>query len=136
MSDGWRVRPIARLFAAAGVVLPPNTPYIWRDYKGQCVGGFAYTGHGADMVQMHYVGIYKRWMTRELLRRGFTYPFQTLGVRAILAYLPPEHTYARDVAIKLGFRKFGVIPGVGIHMLTMVREDCRWLDLPSRGVNG
>lgn len=103
---------------------------------GQVVGGFAYTGLGAGTVQLHFVGTGPHWVTRTLLRIVFTYCFQQLGVKVILGYIAPERLHAVKVAEKLGFTKIAVIPGVGIHLMAMIREDCRWLDLPSRGVDG
>jgi L-amino acid N-acyltransferase YncA len=100
------------------------------------VGGFAYTNIRADTVELHFVGTGPRWVTRTLLRIVFTYCFHQLGVKVILGFIASERPHAVKVALKLGFKELGVIPGVGLHMLTMVREDCKWLDLPSRGGDG
>lgn len=103
--------------------------YLWRATGEFIHGAFAWTGHEGETIQMHYAGAHKHWMTREFLRRAFTYPFQTLGVKVIFAFLPEDKLHARDVAIRLGFRQHGdIIPGVRLWMLTMVREDCRWLN--------
>lgn len=100
------------------------------------MGGFAYTNIQPDTVELHFVGTEPRWMTRTLLQIVFTYCFHQLGVKVILGFIDSGRLRAVKVALKLGFKELGVIPGVGLHMLTMVREDCRWLDISSRGVDG
>lgn len=118
----------AKLFQLAGIDLrDPNGVIFYREVDDKIIGAFAVTGHGADTVHLHYVGTNRYWITRRLLRAVFTYCFDELAVKVILGFLPPERVYARDVALKLGFSELGIIPGVGIHMMTMTRADCKWL---------
>jgi hypothetical protein len=105
-----------------------SAEYLWREVNRVPVGAFAWTGYAGDTIQMHYAGLNKHWMTRRFLHTAFTYCFDQLKVKAILAFLPEDRVYARDIAIRLGFRSMGLVPGVRLHMLTMVREDCRWLN--------
>lgn len=109
---------------------------LWRERDGKTLGGFAWSNYDGDTIQAHIVGE-RRWMNREILRLSFTYPFQQLGVKVILAFLPAHRVEARQVALGMGFKELGVIPGVNLHLLTLVPEDCqRWLTLQSRGPNG
>lgn len=130
--------PLLDMFAAEGVHFKESVSMMWREVNDELVGGFAWSDYvPGQMLQAHFVGKPGQWMTRELIRRSFTYPFQELGVRVILACLPSYRDVARKVALGMGFRELGVIPGVDVHMLTLVPEDCkRWLALPSRGWNG
>lgn len=131
------VPELMEMFQASGIEFREPPSLLARKVDGIVVGGFAMTGHSVETIHMHYVGAHRRWMNRKLLHLAFSFCFDQLGVKVVLAFLAPERLHARDVAIKLGFKVFGgQIPGVGIHMLTMVREDCRWLDLSSRGWNG
>ena len=128
---------LLNLFAAAGTSLPsPVDALIWRKVGGKVVGGFAWTGYTGDTVQLHFVGTTPWWMTRKLLKSTFTYSFDHLKVAVILGFLPPDRMHAVEVALKLGFKKCCVVPGVGLHMLAMTRADCKWLDLPSKRANG
>jgi len=117
------------LFERYGTVFQEVPKLLWRASDGRVVGAFAWTGYTGDTVQMHYVGAHRHWMTREFLRRAFTYPFDQLGVKVILGFLPPERTHAVGVAIKLGFKKLCVVPGVDLHMIAMTRADCRWIEV-------
>lgn len=109
---------------------------LWREIDGECVGGFGWSQYDGETIQAHIVGE-KNWLNRELLRLSFVYPFHQLGVKVILAFLPAHRVLARRVALGMGFKELGVIPGVNLHLLTLVPEDCKkWLDLPSRGPNG
>jgi RimJ/RimL family protein N-acetyltransferase len=119
------------LFADRGITLPPDASFTWRAVEGQVIGGFAYTNIRADTVELHFVGSDPRWMTRTLLRIVFTYCFHELGVKVILGFIDSERPRAVKVALKLGFKELGVVPGVGLRLLTMVREDCKWLDISS-----
>lgn len=124
------------MFQAEGMVWLKPAQMVWREIDGKCVGGFAWTDYDGDTIQAHIVG-QPGWLNRKILYMSFTYPFDQLGVKVILAFLPEARIDARRVALGMGFKELGVIPGVNLHLLTLVREDCeRWLALPSRGWNG
>jgi hypothetical protein len=123
------------LLERAGVVFREPARMLWRISGGQVVGAFAWTGFDGQTVQMHYAGRHKHWMTKEFLRQAFTYPFDQLGVKVILGFLPANRTHAVAVAVKLGFKKLCVVPGVDLHMIAMTRADCRWLQ-PAKRSNG
>lgn len=134
LCSGYDHPPLKAMFEAAGVTFAERVPMLWREVHGKTLGGFAWSSYTGDTIQAHLVGISHHWMNREIVRRSFTYPFQELGVKCILAFLPEHRTEALSVALGMGFKELGVIPKVNIHALTLVREDCeRWLALPSRG---
>lgn len=134
LRSGYDHPPLKAMFEAAGVAFAEPVPMLWREVRGKTLGGFAWSSYTGDTIQAHLVGISHHWMNREIVRRSFTYPFQELGVKCILAFLPEHRTEALSVALGMGFKELGVIPKVNIHALTLVPEDCeRWLALPSRG---
>lgn len=117
-----------KLFLANGIVLEYQRTLFPRVVGDYVVGAFATTGEGGSgTVQLHYVGAAPHWINRELLRTVFTYCFDFLAAKVILGFLPSERAHAIHVATKLGFKKFGVIPGAGIQMMTMTRAECKWL---------
>ncbi|MFI5397613.1 MAG: GNAT family N-acetyltransferase [Candidatus Binatia bacterium] len=128
--------PLLDMFEGAGTKLDFFTHTVRREVDGIVVGGFAFTGEGAETIQLHFVGTNKRWMTRALLRAVFTYAFQERKNRVILGYIAPDRPHAVKAALKLGFKELVVIPAVDIHMMAMTREQCKWVDASIRGVNG
>jgi hypothetical protein len=128
---------LLEMFRAEGVEFDDPVSMMWREVDGDLVGGFAWSHYTGDTIQVHIVGVPGRWMNREITRRSFTYPFLQLRVKVILAFLPENRVAAHKVALGMGFKQSGFIPGVNVNMLTLVRQDCeRWLALPSRGSNG
>lgn len=126
--------PLIEMFRGADVRFAAPVSMLWREVAGKTLGGFAWSDYTGDTIQAHFVGISHSWMNREIVRLSFTYPFDQLDVRVILAFLPKSRTVAREVAISMGFKELCIIPKVDVHMLTLVREDCeRWLALPARG---
>ena len=124
------------MFEGAGTKLDYFTHTVWREVDGIVVGGFAFTGEGAETIQLHFVGANPRWMSRALLKAVFTYAFLERKNRVILGYIASDRPHAVKAALKLGFKELVVIPAVDIHMMAMAFDQCKWLDHSSRGVNG
>jgi hypothetical protein len=136
MGSGPDYPPLLKMFQDEGMVFHKNASMMWREIDGKVVGGFAWTDYDGDTIQAHIVG-QPGWLNRKMLYMSYAYPFDQLGVKVILAFLPESRIVARRVALGMGFKELGVIPGVGLHLLTLVREDCeRWLALANRGWNG
>ena len=87
---------------------------------------------GAD-IAMHIAAVPgRRWMTRELLRAAFRYPFVQLGCRRVTGYVPASNTDALRFDRHLGFVQEGVMrealeSGEDVIVLGMLRSECRWL---------
>lgn len=74
----------------------------------------------------------KGWITRDFIKRGFNYPFNILGLTMVFGLVPSGNTEALDIDLRLGFRELLYIPGAhpdgGLHLLQMLRSECRWLE--------
>lgn len=125
------------MFKEAGCFFHGNpTSMLWREIDGRTVGGFAWSNYDGGTIQAHIAGE-RGWLNRKMLYLSYEYPFDQLGVKVILAFLPDHRVQARKVAQSMGFKELGMIPGVDLHLMTLVRKDCeKWLALPSRGWNG
>lgn len=136
LRSGVDHKPLIEIFNAAECYFHEPASMVWREIDGKCVGGFAWTQYDKRTIQAHIAG-HKGWLNRKLLYTSYQYPFDQLGVKVILAFLPAHRVDARKIALGMGFKELGVIPGVNLHLLTLVREDCeRRLALLSRGWNG
>jgi RimJ/RimL family protein N-acetyltransferase len=103
--------------------------------NGKLLGGVVYsnyTGSGGSVL-CHMAGWSPHWMTRDLLYVGFDYPFNGLKVRKIFATIPSDNWNAIHINKRWGFRDectlTDVYPGADMIVLSMQREDCRFLGL-------
>jgi L-amino acid N-acyltransferase YncA len=117
-------QPLLELFGPPPYVVPYHC--MWNEENSQVMGGFIWSHYGGGTIQMHQAGR-GPWVTRRLLRAAFTYCFDELGVQVILGMQKSSQQQAYDLAIRVGFQQLGVIPKVGICVLTMVREQCLYL---------
>lgn len=74
----------------------------------------------------------KRWMTREFLRAGFSYPFIQCGFRNIFSIVSEHNEAALKLDFHLGWEKLAVLPEDGLDgednfLLHMSRRKCRWI---------
>jgi hypothetical protein len=117
-------QPLLELFG------PP--PYVeshqcmWNEVDGRCIGGFLWSNYTPRALQMHQAGV-GPWVTRRLLRAAFTYCFDELGVEVILAMQPASMAQARSLALRAGFEQLCIIPKLDIYMMSMTRDQCRWV---------
>lgn len=74
-----------------------------------------------------------RWINRELLWACFDYPFNQCGMVQVFAAVARNNPKALKLDLHLGFEvltsvKDGKAPGIDLDILTMKRENCRWLE--------
>lgn len=121
--------PIAK---ECGIFFNPVCDYvIVRTEGGKLLGGVIYQGFTGASIRMHVAGFAPRWIDRDMLWMAFHYPFDQLGVRKVLGFIHSTNLKALDFNRKLGFKEEARIAGVfrdaDLVIMTMRREDCRWL---------
>lgn len=108
---------------------------------GKLRGGTIYSGFTGSSISMH-VGSdgSGAWMTPDFLWVAFHYPFVQLGCAVITAHVPSWNDQALAFDKKIGFEQLAAIedgvPGGDLIILTMRRENCRWLRLRPRALTG
>ncbi len=123
-------QPLLDLFGPPPYVTPHQV--MWNEVDGRCIGGFVWSNYAKKAVHMHQAGR-GSWVTRRLLREAFTYCFDELGVEVILALQDSSNEQARSLALRAGFEQLCIIPKLDVCMLSMVREQCRWLNVRKYG---
>lgn len=87
---------------------------------------------------MHVAGFRADWVNRDMLWVGFDYPFNQLGCKKIFGQVAESNRKALEFDLKLGFKIVtkldDVFPDGGCFVLSLAREDCRWLKLKPRGL--
>lgn len=72
------------------------------------------------------------WITKNLLRASFEYPFKTLGVSCVYGRIKKSNRQAISFDVALGFDVVGEIPqafgpGENCVIVSMTRSKCRWI---------
>lgn len=98
---------------------------------GELLGVVGYGGFVGATCTMHVAGK-GNWFSRDLLFASFDYPFNQIGMVQVFTCISANNRKALKFVLHVGFNKLSVIKGgwgleVDMHILTMRREDCRWL---------
>lgn len=122
---------------AAGVIFNPEADVIIsRLSNEELVGGVLYNGYTRASINMHVAAFSPRWGSRDMLWVCFDYPFNQLGCKKVFGQVPSKNEHALEFNLKLGFKIETLIPDVfpedDLLVVSMVREDCRWLNIKPR----
>lgn len=107
---------------------------------GRVLGGVIYhnwTGAGGS-VTLHMAGTEGQWASRDFLWCIYDYAFNQMHVKKILGPVPADNERALKIDLQMGFKVEAVLrdayPDADLLMLSMVREDCRWLKIKPRHI--
>lgn len=134
------VHAIKLLAKAATIQFVPTLHHCIARYSegDKLMGGTLYTDYWGGSVGCHFAGFAPNWINRELLWLGFDYPFNQLKVKKLFGLIPEWNVTSRNTALRLGFKIEYLAAGVfdfehgvnGMYLMSMPREDCRWLKMP------
>lgn len=118
----------------AGVSFNPAVDVvIARVVDGRLRGGVIFNGYTGASINLHAWGDDPNWADRDMLWITFDYPFRQLGCRKVFGQIPANNAHALEFDLKLGFkieaRIKDVFPDEDLIVVSMAREDCRWLKL-------
>lgn len=98
---------------------------------GQPYAGVVYDDFNGAVIRMHVAGE-RHWLTRGFLWLVFDYPFLQLRVHKVVGMVSSCNRPALDLDLRLGFVREARIEGGcedgDLEILTMTREQCRWLN--------
>jgi RimJ/RimL family protein N-acetyltransferase len=104
----------------------------------QLVAVVGYDNWSAASVEMHVASdLCSRWMTRELLYKCFSYPFERGGVNTVLGKTGSDNEAAIRLNTHLGFKEVVRIPhawkgGEDMVIFAMQHDECKWLKLADK----
>ncbi len=103
--------------------------------EGNLLGGVIYQNYVAGgSITLHVASWHPRWLTHDLLWAIFAYPFVQLKVQKCLGFVPSTNEHALKFDLKIGFheehRIRDAVPGGDLVVLSMRKEQCRWLTGP------
>lgn len=128
---------MAIALAARTTFVPGHDQCLGRvDDEHELLGGVIFTAYTGASVHLHMAGFRDNWATRDLIWCTFHYPFCQLNCRKVLAQVPESNTKALEIDLKLGFKIVtkidDVYPDGGVYVLSMGRDECRWLSVKPR----
>jgi len=112
---------------------------IGVERDGKLIAGVVYSNYIESptgkpiMVEISMAAIDSRWATRYTLRELFAYPFIQLRVERVQVTTPVESEGVLKINKKLGFIHEGIARkahflGGDVHVLSMLRNECKWLE--------
>lgn len=108
--------------------------------QGNLRGGMAYTNYTGlgGSISMHVAGFDRRWLSRDLLWVAFSYPFDQLCLKQIFGQVHARRFADLNLFLSAGFRAVTTIedvyPDGDMILLSMYREDCRFLNIVPRSI--
>lgn len=123
----------------AGIVRNPMTDAcISRSEDGKLLGGVIYKDYTGFSLSMHVAGFAPYWINRDMLWVCFDYPFNQLRCGKLFGPTSADNIQALEFNQKIGFKLDTIIrdvfPTGDMHLLSMYREECRWLKLKPRTI--
>jgi len=104
---------------------------IGYERNGALVAGVIVDHFNGASACLHVAGDGKNWLTREFLYCVFDYAFRQLNLNVVMGLVPSWNTQALRFDKHLGFveqcRIPGAVPNGDLVILTMTREQCRWI---------
>ena len=122
----------------AGTFFNPACDHVIANVKNdRLLGGVIFTGYTGVSMALHCASFDVRWFDRDMCWMTFHYPFDQLGVRKITATIPSGNLKSLLFTKKLGFveevRIADIFPDGDLVLVSMKRDDCRWLERGRRG---
>lgn len=97
---------------------------------GKLVAVAGYDSFNGASVQM-VIAVEPKGMSRDFLWAMFDYPFNQLGVKKIIAQISQRNLKSLNFALHLGAKREATIkdacPDGDMHLLTMTKENCKFL---------
>jgi hypothetical protein len=129
----------SRIARACGIVFnPAGDVVISHTRHDELTGGMIYNCYTGASINIHIAGFDPRWGDRDLVWVGFDYPFNQLGCKKVIGQVPSYNDLALEFDLKLGFKIEAVIkdvfPNGDLFVVSMLKEDCRFLKLKPRTI--
>lgn len=111
---------------------------VSRTRDGKLLGGVIYSGFTERSISLHMAGFAPKWANRDMIWACFHYPFIQLGCQKIFGQVPANKPETLELDLKLGFKIEAcikdVFPDGDLFVLSMYRDECRWLELKPRHI--
>jgi hypothetical protein len=117
---------------------PAKDPVISHSSGGRLLGGVIYDGHTGPSIFIHQAGFDKHWLSKDMLWVSFDYPFNQLQCKKICGTIQASNAPLLEFNKRLGFseetRIKDAYPDGDMIILSMTRDECRWLKIKPNGL--
>lgn len=111
---------------------------VARIEKGELYGGVIFSGYTGASMNIHMAGFRPNWCNRDMVWVAFHYPFVQLGVKKLFGQVGLHKPEVIAIDRRLGFKQEAIIKDVypegDMILLSMYREDCKWLALQPKTI--
>jgi RimJ/RimL family protein N-acetyltransferase len=94
-------------------------------------GAVVYHEYRGNDIQMSCAADSRRWLTHDILRVLFAYPFEQLGVDRVTACVPASNRHTRRFVEGIGFQVEGIMRqgfrGDDCVIYGLLRAECKWI---------
>jgi len=98
--------------------------------EDEILGVFIYDGWNGASCEMHMAGS-EGWLTRQFLWAAFDYPFNQCGLSVVYTVISSANTRSLKIVKGFGAKILATIrdghPDGDLHIVTLYKDDCRWL---------
>ena len=128
----------AQIAARAGMVFNPAVDrcIARTGADGALLGGVIYNGYTGAAMNIHIAAFSSVWINIDMLWVCFHYPFVQLNLSKLVGQVPSSNSIALEFDLKIGFKEEArvkdVFPDGDLVIVSMRREDCKWLKLRPR----
>jgi len=123
-----------------GEYIPGKSQYVGLADRNGLVAVVSYEAFNGVSVMMHCAGEGRNWLNREFLWFAFYYPFRQLGAKTIISPVESTNQKCRRFIENLGFHIEATLkncaPGGDLLLYRLERENCQWLNLKRKIVDG
>lgn len=118
-----------------GLYEPTSAAAIGWEVDGELVAGTLYDQFNGRSICMHVAA--EKPVTRTFTRTCFDYPFNQLGVQKVIGLVDSTNDSALRFDLHLGFVEEARVKDAGkfgdLILLTMTRQQCRWIQGEAHG---
>lgn len=111
---------------------------VARVEKGELYGGVIFSGYTGASMNIHMAGFRPNWCNRDMVWVAFHYPFVQLEVKKLFGQVGVHKPEVIKIDLQLGFKIEATIKDVypegDMLLLSMYKEDCRWLTMKPRTI--
>jgi RimJ/RimL family protein N-acetyltransferase len=104
--------------------------------NGKILGATLYQNFNGASIMMHCAGLGRSWLTREFLWFAFYYPFEQLAATKIISPVESNNVdsirFIKHIGFTLEATLVDASPHGDLHLFTMTKDQCKWLNLKDR----
>ncbi len=105
---------------------------IGREVDGSLVGAVLYEGYTKHNIFMHCAGRGKKWISKDLLKAAFAYPFKQMNCKRVSAWVEASNQDSKRFVENVGFEVEATLKGAAndggdVILYVLWKDNCRFI---------